>query len=93
MRLPLPLSGLTVLCFAVVALPLTTPSAVAAQPDKPSHVIASVTVFASGLENPRGLKFGPDGHLYVAEGGTGGSNFVDVDRCANVPTAGPYLGS
>jgi hypothetical protein len=30
------------------------------------------SVFASGLENPRGLKFGPDGDLYVAEGGLGG---------------------
>ncbi|HVB00514.1 MAG TPA: ScyD/ScyE family protein [Acidimicrobiales bacterium] len=29
-----------------------------------------VSVFASGLDNPRGLKFGPDGYLYVAEGGS-----------------------
>lgn len=28
------------------------------------------TVFASGLNNPRGLAFGPDGALYIAEGGT-----------------------
>ncbi len=29
------------------------------------------SVVASGLENPRGIKFGPDGRLYVAEGGLG----------------------
>lgn len=29
---------------------------------------STVSVFASGLNNPRGLKFGSDGFLYVAEG-------------------------
>ena len=33
----------------------------------------TVTVVASGLNNPRGLNFGPDGALYVAEAGTGGA--------------------
>jgi hypothetical protein len=31
------------------------------------------TVIASGLHNPRGMTFGPDGRLYVAEAGTGGA--------------------
>ena len=34
---------------------------------------SNVSVFAEGFNNPRGLKFGPDGNLYVAEGGKGGS--------------------
>ena len=33
----------------------------------------SVTKYATGLTNPRGLTFGPDGKLYVAEAGTGGT--------------------
>ena len=34
---------------------------------------SNVSVFATGFSNPRGLKRGPDGNLYVAEGGTGGT--------------------
>jgi sugar lactone lactonase YvrE len=52
---------------------------------------ATVRVFATGFNNPRGLKFGPDGNLYVAEGGTGGTN---TTSCAQVPPpVGPYRGS
>jgi hypothetical protein len=32
----------------------------------------TVTVVASGLDNPRGLAFGPHGDLYIAEAGHGG---------------------
>jgi hypothetical protein len=49
-------------------------------------------VLASGLEGPRGLRFGPDGYLYVAEAGTGGTNST-TGQCMQVPTPpGPYTG-
>src|ERR1700736_6215847 len=39
---------------------------------------------ATGLEGPRGLRFGPDGYLYVAEAGTGGTTST-VGKCTQVP--------
>ena len=54
---------------------------------------ATVSVFATGLNNPRGLKWGPDGNLYVAEGGLGGTDST-VGQCEQVvPAVGPYVGS
>jgi hypothetical protein len=56
---------------------------------------ATVSLFATGLNNPRSLKFGPDGFLYVAEAGIGGTT-LSVSICpqlqAPVPF-GPYTGS
>lgn len=43
-----------------------------AAPDKP-ETPADWTVVASGLSNPRGLTWGPDGALYIAEAGKGGN--------------------
>jgi hypothetical protein len=54
---------------------------------------ATVTVFATGLNNPRGLEFAPNGKLYVAEGGVGGTNST-TGKCTQVPApVGPVLGS
>jgi hypothetical protein len=39
----------------------------------PLHANPTLEVVASGLANPRGLNFGPEGGLYVAEAGTGGT--------------------
>jgi hypothetical protein len=53
---------------------------------------SNASVFATGLNNPRGLKFGPDGYLYVAEGGIGGSDST-IGCCEQAAGVGPYTGS
>jgi hypothetical protein len=54
---------------------------------------ATPAVFATGFNNPRGIKFGPGGYLYVAEGGVGGTQST-VGQCEQVvPPVGPYTGS
>ncbi len=61
--------------------------------DGDDTIVATTKVFATGLNNPRGLKFGPDGNLYVAEGGLGGTNST-VGQCEQVSfPVGPELGS
>jgi hypothetical protein len=53
----------------------------------------ATSVFATGLDNPRGLAFGEDGTLYVAEGGKGGTAST-VGQCQQVqPPVGPYTGA
>lgn len=54
--------------------------------------VTTQKILVSGLNDPRGLKFGPDGNLYVAEAGIGGTN--SSTTCTQViPPVGPYLGS
>ena len=56
------------------------------------HGAARLDTIATGLNSPRGLKFGPDGDLYFAEGGTGGTAST-VGQCTQVPAPiGPYTG-
>lgn len=74
------LSALLVL-FAANICPLP------AQTQPPSNF----TVIATGLEGPRGIKFGPDGDLYVAEAGLGGTNATTTAQCTQVSAPiGPY---
>jgi hypothetical protein len=57
------------------------------------HGSPVMSVFATGFNNPRGLAFGPDGDLYVAEAGLGGSTST-AGQCTQVaPPIGPYTGS
>jgi hypothetical protein len=50
---------------------------------------ATATVFATDLRFPRGLKFGPDSRLYVAESGLGGDH-TTVELCDQDPNFGPF---
>jgi hypothetical protein len=59
----------------------------------PAAASGSFSLFATGLNNPRGLTFGENGVLYVAEGGTGGSQTTTAAQCTQVLLPiGPYSG-
>ena len=77
--------------FGIVAS--TTLLALSAAPSSQAQLTPSdATVYASGLYGPRGLVFGPDGTLYIAEAGQGGSNST-IGACTQVPApVGPYTG-
>lgn len=78
--------GLSLVLVFLVSLALAVLPAVPA-----ADAQTSMTVVASGLNTPRGLTFGPDGKLYVAEAGTGGdepSDWVPPFRSARIGTSG-----
>lgn len=78
---------------ASVALLLQPAVVAVAKPTAPPP--SQVSVLASGLNNPRGLEFGPDGKLYVAEAGYSVPNGQSTtpQQCAQVGEAGPYTGA
>jgi len=95
-------SSIAVLAFAI-AVAIAPAGAAVKQPISAQDIASLVqpqaaqsvtmSVYATGLYNPRGLKFGPDGYLYVAEGGKGGTGST-VGHCAQViAPIGPYTGS
>jgi hypothetical protein len=72
--------------FKLVVLGMALLAALAAV----AQTSSNVSVFATGFNNPRGIKFAPDGNLYVAEGGAGGSlSTVGLCQQAAGPPAGP----
>jgi len=54
-----------------------------------THAQPIVTVVMSGLDNPRGLAFGPEGALYVAEAGRGGDGPCFFNSAGELRCYGP----
>jgi hypothetical protein len=78
-----------ILVLALIAL---VPTASRAQDATPSASPAGSggTVVAAGLTNPRGFIWGPDGALYVALAGSGGSGVAEQSPSGDI--IGPFTG-
>jgi hypothetical protein len=84
-------------CVALVIAGAMTFGNASVESHRPSHPppppAPVVEVFTRELDNPRGLTFGPDGKLYVAEAGSGGTEST-ADICPDLqigPPFGPYV--
>jgi len=77
--------SIALFCFATA-----TAASIASTPLR-AQLPSNATVYASGLEGPRGIKFGPDGMLYVAEAGTGGTTSTKGTCTQVVGPIGPYV--
>lgn len=69
--------------YAAINNASTTNGEVLRYSTDPATGAITSTVVASGLNNPRGMSFGPDGNLYVLEQGTGTSS--DSPDAASAP--------
>ena len=74
--------------FALIVVCLTLGVFTMAQAPLPP----GASLVADGLEGPRGLAFGPDGLLYVAEAGLGGAQPVPAGCTPVPPPVGPNHG-
>ncbi|MGE3910987.1 MAG: ScyD/ScyE family protein [Chloroflexota bacterium] len=70
-----PLHRIVALIVATVLVGtlLARPAAAETPPESPAPAAPELVTLASGLVNPRGIAFGPDGALYIAEAGNGGA--------------------
>lgn len=90
-KLTLALTGILLIGVLITACKKETGSSTdvltSAASKKKSTQPVMVSTFATGLNNPRGLKFGPDGMLYVAEAGVSGM------QGSTDPSSCPFTGS
>lgn len=80
-------------CGIGVAVAVTLAAGALSSPRLYARAAADVRVVVSGLNDPRGLAFGPHGDLYIAEAGSGGATVSTAGGCDQVqPPVGPYRG-